>query len=219
MGKKIGVILAGCGVMDGSEIHESVLTILALDRGSAETIFLSPFKKQAHVMNHLEGKEADGEIRSIPVESARIARGKVFDITGYSAADLDGIVFPGGFGAAKNLCDFASKGDNCTVDTEVSRLIIEMHEEGKPMGFICIAPVIIAKVLGHLGVSITIGSDKGTASKVESMGARHKIREVHEIEVDLTHKIITTPAYMLGPGISDIEKGISKLITKLLEMA
>ncbi|MBI4862366.1 MAG: isoprenoid biosynthesis glyoxalase ElbB [Candidatus Riflebacteria bacterium] len=218
--KKIGVVLGGCGVMDGAEIHESVFTLLAIDRAGAKAVCLAPNVPQMHVVNHATGQEATGERRNVLEESARIARGEIKDLKTVKAADLDALVFPGGYGAAKNLCDFAVKGGDCTVQPEVARLVKEMRAAGKPMGFICIAPAIAAKVLGvEHHVQVTIGTDAGTAQKLVGMGARHVSCAVSEIAVDQANKVVTTAAYMLAQRISEVADGIDKLIKKLVEMA
>ena len=148
MAKKIGVVLSGCGVYDGAEIHESVLTLLALDRRGASAVLCAPDTPQMHVVNHLSGQVEEGASRNVLVESARIARGAIRDLATVKADELDGLVLPGGFGAAKNLCDFAVKGADCSVHPEVARLVREVHAQGKPVGAVCIAPVLVAKVLG-----------------------------------------------------------------------
>ena len=217
--KRIGVVLSGCGVYDGSEIHEAVLTLLTLDRTEAQVICMAPNIPQHHVIDHLGGKEAKGEARHVLAEAARIARGEIKDMKEIRAANLDALIFPGGFGAAKNLCDFAVKGKDCAVNAEVERLIKEMHAARKPIGFICIAPVIAARVLGEHHPTLTIGSDEATAGAIEAMGGRHVARPVDEIAVDEENKIVSTPAYMLGPSISHVARGIEKLVHKVLELA
>ena len=212
---KVGVILSGCGVYDGSEVHEATLTLFFLDRAGAEIICMAPNINQVEVVDHLTGKSGGGK-RNVLVESARIARGNIKDMKQIKASDLDALVIPGGLGAAKNLCDFAVKGADCTVNPEVDRLIKEMHEARKPMGFICIAPVMAAKVLG---ATVTIGSDANTAAAIEKMGGKHITREVSEIAFDEESKIVSTPAYMLGPTISKVALGIEKLIDKILQLA
>ena len=217
--KKIGVVLAGCGVKDGSEIHEAILTLLYLDKAKTETIIMAPDRNQMDVVNHLTEKVMPDETREILVESARIARGNIRDIKKVSADDLDALIFPGGFGAAKNLCDFAVKGENFTVNPDIEELILEMHKAKKPVGFICIAPVIAAKVLGKYHPKITIGNDESTAKVIENLGAKHINSSVDEIVVDEENNIVTTPAYMLGPSIAYISKGIEKLVKKVLELS
>ena len=213
--KKVGVVLAGSGVMDGSEIHEATLTLYFLDRAGAEIVCMAPDVEQRDVVNHLKG-EPSNETRNVLVEAARIARGNIKDIKEIKASDLDALIFPGGYGAAKNLCDFAIKGADCTVNPEVERLIKEMHEAGKPMGFICIAPVIAAKVLG---AEVTIGNDKDTAAAIEKMGGKHVVRNVDDIAFDEKNNVVSTPAYMLGPTISKVALGIEKLVNKVLELS
>lgn len=216
--KKIGVVLAGSGVYDGSEIHEAVVTLLALDEAGAQIICMAPDADQMHVIDHSKGEPVVGESRNIFVESARIARGEISDIAKISANDLDGLIFPGGYGLAKNLCTFATEGINCSVNSEVERLVKEIYETKKPLGFICIAPTMAAKILGKHSPKLTIGNDKGTAEAIEAMGGEHVECKVDEIAVDEKNKIVTTPAYMLGPSIAHIAKGIRKCVNKVLEM-
>ncbi len=214
---KIGVLLSGCGVFDGSEIHEAVLTLLALDRAGAEIVCLAPNVEQAHVIDHLTQKET-GEKRNVLVESARIARGEVKDLKDVRAADLDGLTIPGGFGAAKNLSDFAFKGQDATVLPDVQRLLSEMVAAGKPVGAICIAPATLTRALSDKKPEVTIGSDQGTAAAIEAMGGTHKTCSVDMIHVDEANKIVSTPAYMLGPSIKNVAEGIEKLVAKVLEL-
>jgi enhancing lycopene biosynthesis protein 2 len=215
--KKIGVVLSGCGVKDGSEIHEAVFTLLAIDRQGCEAVCMAP-DADFPVTNHLAMQES-GEKRNALVESARIARGNIRDIKGVKAADLDAIIFPGGFGAAKNLCDFAMKGAGASVHPEVSRLLKEMATAGKPIGAICIAPVIIAAVLGkEYSTTVTIGNDAGTAAEIEKTGATHRECQVAEIVVDEKNKLVTTPAYMLANRISEVYEGIDKCVREVIKL-
>jgi enhancing lycopene biosynthesis protein 2 len=218
MGKRIGVLLSGCGVYDGSEIHEAVLTLLALDRAGASVVCAAPDVAQMHVINHLTGEES-AETRNVLVESARIARGAIRNLKDVSAADLDGLIIPGGFGAAKNLSDFAVKGAQAEVNPEVRRIIEEMTSAGKPVGAICIAPATLTRVLGNSRPEVTIGNDAATAAAIESMGGRHRACSVDMIHVDRDNRLVTTPAYMLGPGIKDVAVGIEKLVAQVLAMA
>lgn len=215
---KIGVLLSGCGVYDGSEIHEAVLTLLALDRSGAEIICMAPDIDQYHVINHITQEVAE-EKRNVLVESARIARGEIKDLKDVNASDLDGLIIPGGFGAAKNLSDFAVKGPEAVVFPEVKRLLNEMVESKKPIGAICIAPATLTKALSNKNPEVTIGNDQATASAIEAMGGRHKTCTVDMIHFDDRNKIVTTPAYMLGPGIKDVALGIEKLVDRILELA
>ena len=201
---KIGVLLSGCGVYDGSEIHEAVLTLLALDRAGADIQCLAPDMEQQDVVNHLTG-ETQSESRNVLVESARIARGNIKNISKISVADLDALIIPGGFGAAKNLSDFASRGVEANVRPEVEHLLKEMLGAGKPIGAICIAPATLVKALADWHPEVTIGSDLATATAVTSMGGKHYDCAVDEIHVDDRLKIVTTPAYMLGPGIKEVQ--------------
>lgn len=215
--KKIAVILSGCGVFDGAEIHESVLTMLEIERNGAGYQCLAPNIAQAHVINHLTGEEMPQE-RNVMVEAARIARGEVIDLNDANPADYDAVILPGGFGAAKNLCDFAFKGAECRVEESVERFITSMHQAGKPVGFVCIAPVM-APILCGEGVKATIGNDQDTASAIEALGGSHQVCSVTEFIVDEDKKVVTTPAYMLAGSISEAHSGISKLVSKIIEMA
>lgn len=217
MAKKIGVLLTGCGVFDGAEIHESTLTLYFLDREEAEIICMAPDVDQLHVINHQTSQEVD-EKRNVLVESARISRGNMKDLASVSAGDLDGLVLPGGFGAAKNLVDYAVKGRDCSIHPDVKRIIEEIVDAGKPLGAMCIAPIVVAVALKDKSLNpvLTIGTDAATASDLEYFGATHRNTEVDEIAVDEVHKIVTTPAYMLGPGISDVAKGIEKVVKQVL---
>ncbi|HPC82888.1 MAG TPA: isoprenoid biosynthesis glyoxalase ElbB [Thermoanaerobaculaceae bacterium] len=216
---RIGVLLAGCGVYDGAEIHEAVVTLLALDREGAEAVCLAPSVAQYHVVNHLTGQPMPGAQRNVLEEAARIARGAVRDVAGVAASELDALVIPGGFGAAKNLCSFAFEGANCSVQPAVESLVRALHEAGKPIGAMCIAPAILARVLGPLQPRLTIGTDAATAAALESMGARHVPCAVDDIVVDETARVVSTPAYMLAGRIGEAAAGIEKLVAAVVRMA
>ena len=218
MAKKVGVLLSGCGVFDGAEIHESVITLLTLDRAGAEIVCMAPDMEQLHVINHLT-QEVTDEKRNVLVESARIARGEIKDLKDVKASDLDALIIPGGFGAAKNLSDFAVKGPDATVHKEVKRILQEMLTAGKPIGAICIAPTTLVRALSDKSPEVTIGNDQGTAEAIAAMGGRHKVCSVDMICLDENNNIVTTPAYMLGPGIKDVAAGIEKLVQKVMELA
>jgi len=216
--KKIGVVLSGCGVRDGSEIHEAVCALLAIDQAGAEAVCMAPDIELDEV-NHCTMEPA-GAKRNVLVEAARIARGNIKDIAEVKAADLDALIFPGGFGAALNLCDFAQKGAAAAVNPEVSRLVKELHAAKKPIGAICIAPALIAAILGKdVGPTLTIGSDPGTAAEIEKTGAKHQDCLSTDIIIDQANKIVTTPAYMLAGRISEIYEGIGKCVKAVVEMA
>ena len=217
---KVGVVLSGCGVYDGTEVHESVITLLALNRAGAEVQCMAPDMDQLHVINHLTGEEAPGETRNVLVEAARIARGDIVDIATVKGGDLDALIFPGGFGAAKNLCDFAVKGADSSVNPEVLRLTKEMVSAKKPVGVICIAPALMAKVMEDtkVNVNLTIGTDKETASTIEEMGSIHASCTVQDFVVDRENKIVSTPAYMLANQISEAADGIEKLVQEVLSL-
>ena len=218
MAKKIGVILSGCGFKDGAEIHESVLALLALDKAGADVVCMAPNVDQAQVVNHITD-ETVAEKRNVLVESSRIARGDIQDVANVHGAELDGLILPGGFGAALNLSDFASKGPDATVHPEVERVITEVHDGHKPVGAICIAPGVAAKVLGKHGVKVTIGNDEGTAKAIEGCGAKHENCVVQSVVIDADQKVVTTPAYMLGPNIRHVAAGIELLVAEVMKMA
>lgn len=218
---KVAVVLSGCGVFDGAEIHESVLTLLYLDKAGADISCFAPDKDQLHVIDHRNGQPVEGETRNVLTEAARIARGEIAPIDQLNVDSFDAVVFPGGFGAAKNLCTYAVDGDSCEVDVDAARVIQEAHVKGKVIGAICIAPVLIAKALQgqQLHPKLTIGSDAATAGSLREMGAENEPKGVSEITVDEDNRIVSTPAWMLGPSIGHVASGIEKLIAKVLEMA
>ena len=214
--KHIAVILAGCGVYDGAEIHESVITLLRLDQRGAKVQCFAPNIEQMHVINHLTG-EAMPETRNVLVESARIARGQIKDIRDARVEDFDALIIPGGFGAAKNLSDFATQGTACAVQPDVLALAEAFAEAGKPIGLMCIAPAMAAKIYGP-GVTCTIGNDPDTTAAIEKMGAVHQDCEVSEIVEDPARKLVSTPAYMLAQSISEAASGINKMVDRVLEL-
>ena len=217
--KKVGVLLSGCGVNDGAEIHESVITMLALDRAGAEMVLMAPNIDQMHVVNHYTGQEMD-EYRNVLVESSRIARGNIKDMAEISANDMDALIIPGGFGVAKNLCDYAMAGPDCSINPDVYRLISELKLLNKPIGAICIAPAMMAKILGELDESanMTIGSDETTSKDIEAMGSVHVECQVSEMVVDEKKNLVTKPAYMEAKTIKDAADGVEKLVKQVLSM-
>ena len=214
--KKVAVILSGCGVYDGAEIHESVITLLRLDQRGALVQCFAPNVAQLHVINHLTGEEMP-ESRNVLVESARIARGDIKDIREAKVEDFDALIVPGGFGAAKNLSSFATEGSACSVQADVLALAEAFAEAGKPVGLMCISPAIAAKIYGP-GVICTIGKDPETAAAVTKMGATHQECEVTDIVEDKARKLVSTPAYMLAKSISEAASGINKMVDRVLEL-
>ncbi|CAM6326220.1 MULTISPECIES: isoprenoid biosynthesis glyoxalase ElbB [Citrobacter] len=212
--KKIGVVLSGCGVYDGAEIHEAVLTLLAIARSGAQAVCFAPDKPQADVVNHVTG-ESMAETRNVLIEAARITRGEIRPLSQAVSAELDALIVPGGFGAAKNLSTFASQGRECQVDADLAALAVAMHQSGKPLGFMCIAPAMLPKIFGF-PLRLTIGTDIDTAEVLEDMGAEHVPCPVDDIVVDEDHKIVTTPAYMLAQNIAEAASGIEKLVSRVL---
>ena len=215
------VVLSGCGVYDGSEIHEAVVTLLALDRAGADVKCFAPDTAQQDVIDHAEGSPAEGETRSVLAESARIARGEIEPLADLDVAAFDCVLLPGGFGAAKNLCDFASAGAEAKAQDDVQRVIREAHVGGKAIGAMCIAPAAVAVALKGVGVTprMTIGTDAATAEGLEAMGAEHVDCEVGGIVVDEENRIVTTPAYMLAGSIGEAADGIEQLVAETLRLA
>ncbi|HBE9078419.1 MULTISPECIES: isoprenoid biosynthesis glyoxalase ElbB [Serratia] len=214
--KQVAVVLSGCGVYDGAEIHEAVLTLLALDRAGAQAVCFAPDKAQLHVINHLSGEEMP-ESRNVLLESARIARGKIQALSLADAEQLDALIVPGGFGAAKNLSSFATQGAECSVDPDLSKLIREMHKKNKPMGFMCIAPTLLPKVFDQ-PLRLTIGNDPDLGEVIDAMGGEPVICPVDDIVVDIENKVVTTPAYMLAQSIGEAAQGIDKLVSRVLDL-
>jgi len=217
---KVGVVLSGCGVYDGSEIQEAVLTLLALDRLGATVVCLAPNIEQDHVVNHRTGKLAE-EVRNVLDESARIARGKVQDVAKAKAGDFDALVLPGGFGAAKNLSNFATAGSKARVEPNVGRLLREMHKARKPIAALCISPAVVAAALRdeRTGTKLTIGSDEATAKAIVEMGSKHVVCPVDEMRVDEEQRIVSSPAYMYDARIGEVATGIEKAMKELVRLA
>jgi len=213
---KVGVVLSGCGFLDGAEIRESVLTLLALERAGVDYECLAPDVEQMHVVDHTCGTPTEGESRNVLREAARIARGEIRPTADVDPAELSGLVLPGGYGAAKNLSDFATQGAACEVEESVARLVRGVHDAGKPVGFICIAPAIAAKLLP--GVKLTIGSDAATAATLEDMGAKHVECAVDDFVEDEEQKVLSCPAYMVDAGLPEIAEGIDRLVRRLAQM-
>jgi len=220
MAKRIGVLLSGCGVQDGSEIHEATLTLLALDRLGAVIVPIAP-SKLAEVVDHAKGQPVP-EKRNTLIESARISRGDITDCARARAKELDGLIMPGGAGAAKNLSNFVLRGAGCTVDPSVGKLIAGMSDLKRPIGAMCIAPATLAAALRDIdvtGVRMTIGNDPATARKIEELGQIHVECAVDDCVIDEDHKIVTTPAYMLAGSIKELVPGIEKLVKAVYDMA
>ena len=228
MAKKIGVLLSGCGVYDGSEIHEAVLTLLELDKLGVEAVCMAPDIEQHHVINHLNGEEMN-EKRNVLIESARIARGNIKPLSEVNTDELDGLAMPGGFGAAKNLTKWAFSGPDGEILPEVKKLIQDIANAGKPIASVCISPAVLAKALEGTGIhaEITVGTTQSpspydiaaTNDGLFATGAKAVLCEVEEMVVDAPHKIITSPCYMMEASISQVAKGISKTMAKLVELA
>lgn len=219
---QFAVVLSGCGVFDGTEIHEAVLTMLAIDEAGADYQCFAPNTWQARTIDHFTGHAAaiagDEDNRNVLAESARIARGQIKDLKEFNAKDYDAIVFPGGFGAALNWCDFAVKASDCEVNSEVRRAVEESYKEGLVIGAMCIAPTMIAKILGKHNIKLTIGNDAKVAAGLQKMGAEHENKAATEVSVDDENKIVTTPCYMLATSIKDIAAGTRNLVNEMIEL-
>ena len=225
--KKVGVILSGCGVYDGSEIHESVSVLIALAQQGMEAVCYAPNSTQHHVVNHISGEEMP-EKRNVLIESARIARGQIKDLSTFAISDVDAIVLPGGFGAAKNLSTWAFDGPNASVNEQVKSVIQEVVKAQKPIVSLCISPVIIAKVFEgtHIQPNLTVGTTadsspydiKATSEALQSIGAKTSYTSIQEVLVDEQNKIITAPCYMMEANVAEVFQNIQKSIQKLAEI-
>jgi enhancing lycopene biosynthesis protein 2 len=213
--KKFAVILAGSGVFDGAEIHEATLTLLAIKKQGADYEIFAPDIPQHHVINHFTGKEMP-EKRNVLVESARIARGNIKSLTQFKADAFDAIILPGGFGVAKNLCSWAFEGDNCKVNPDVEKAIKGMYNAKKPIGAMCIAPIILGKLFP--GTNLTTGDDKASADFIKKMGSEYTKTTHSEIVIDKTRKLFTTPCYMLDADIVQIAEGTENIVREMLKM-
>ncbi|KAM7407120.1 hypothetical protein PAMA_003041 [Pampus argenteus] len=224
MSKRVAVVLAGCGVYDGSEIHEASAVLVHLSRGGASVNMFAPNIDQMHVVDHLKS-EPSQEKRSVLVESARLARGNIQDLSKLSVTDHDAIIFPGGFGAAKNLCTWAVQGKDCSVNAEVKAVLQAFHGEGKPIGLCCISPVLAAKVFP--GCEVTVGLEKDdkypdttdTAEAINQLGCKHVSKSVSESHVDDRNKLVTTCAFMCNAPIHEIFDGIGVMVKDVLKLA
>ncbi len=213
--KNVAVVLSGCGFKDGAEITEAVSSLIALTEKGCNVSCFAP-KQTFTATNHLSGQAADE--RDILAEAARIARGDIKDLKELRVGDFDAVVFPGGYGAALNLCDWGKKGAACSINADVKRVIEDFHGKQKPIAAICIAPVLLAKVLGAKQVTLTIGNDKETAQEIEKTGAKHQTCAVTDCVVDSKNRIVTTPAYMYEAKPFEVFTGIRKAIGSLLAM-
>lgn len=212
---KIAVILSGCGVQDGAEIHESVLSLLAIDQLGADAVCFAPDMEQRHVINHLTNEEMP-EKRNVLVEAARIVRGKISDLATLNPDDVDALLFPGGFGAAKNLSSFAFDGAGCTVHPAVETAVTRMVEAGKPIGALCISPVVMAKILP--GALVTIGNDTATIGAVRAMGGKHEITSHGQITVDPKYRLVCAPCYMLPANLWQVFQDAEAVVRRLLTL-
>lgn len=218
--KNVAVILSGCGYLDGAEIRESVLTLLALDSEGSQYKIFAPNKDQYHVVDHLSGDEVAGATRNVLEESARIARGKIDDLANLNESDFDALVIPGGLGVAKNMCSFLFHGSGASVDEQVVARIRDFKTAGKPIGAVCIAPALVALSIGDYNPTLTIGNEDSIAGELEKLGAKHEICATSECVVDENNKVVSTPAYMDDDAnLADVFSGISKLVSHVIRLA
>ncbi|WP_432458974.1 isoprenoid biosynthesis glyoxalase ElbB [Agarivorans sp. QJM3NY_25] len=215
--KKVAVILSGCGVFDGAELGESILTLLHITKAGASYQCFAPDVMQRHTINHLTGEEQQ-QTRNVLLESARVARGDVKAVTELVAEDFDALIIPGGFGAAKNLSDFAVNGAEASVQGDVLKACKAFAEANKPAAYMCIAPVMIPLVYGP-GAQFTIGNDTDTIAVISALGGEHIECAVADIVVDHSRKLVSTPAYMLAQNLVEAELGIAKLVNQVLAMS
>jgi len=216
MAPRVVVVLSGCGVFDGTEIHEAVIALLTFSEEGATVQCTAP-ELDFHVVDHATGQPTDLR-RSTLVESARIARGAIVPLTDIQAEDYDALFFPGGFGAAKNLTSFAFDGADCSIDPQVERVVQAFHAAGKPIGAVCIAPAVIARALGSHSPKLTIGNDPGAAEALQALGAEHHDRPVTDCLVDPANKLVSAPAYMLDAPLHDVAKGIAAAVRATLAL-
>lgn len=221
----IAVVLSGCGVYDGTEVHEASAVMVSLSRQATDYKIYAPDKPQMHTINHLNGEEIQGDNRNVLIESARIARGKIEKLSELDVSKHDAVIIPGGFGAAKNLCNFAVKQADCTVDDEVAGILKSFYEAKKPIGLCCIAPVLAAKVIA--GCHVTMGQEaedggrwpfSGACGAIGAMGSNHVPKNVDEIHIDKANKIVTTPAFMCNTGVHEIHDGVAKMVQGVLDL-
>ncbi len=215
--KKVAVILSGCGVYDGSEIHEAVLTLLAIEQNDASYRCFAPNINQHHVINHITGEVSEHESRNVLVESARIARGDCEDLTELREQDFDALIVPGGFGAAKNLCSFALDGENYQINEQVLVACQSFAKVDKPTGYMCIAPAMLPLIYPK-GIQGTIGTDIDTASLISAKGLVHNNCDVEGVVIDHAHKVVSTPAYMLATSLTEAATGINNLVKNVLAL-
>ena len=216
MSKKIAVVLSGCGFLDGAEINESVLTLLAIEEAGCDYQVYAPNIDQHHVVNHFTGEETS-ESRNVLVESSRIVRGEIAPLEELDPDQFDALILPGGYGVAKNLSDFASTGKDVTINQSLLDICRAFCRLKKPAGYLCIAPALLPKVYGG-GVVCTIGNDEETAGVINACGGVHEKTAVEEVIIDTERKVVSTPAYMLANNLIEARTGIKKLVDAVVRM-
>ena len=218
---RVAVLLAGCGHLDGAEVREAVLTLLALDQQGAAYQCIAPNAPQHHVVSHVSGEPVAGATRNILEESSRIARqGQCLDLAQVQVEDFAALIMPGGYGVAKNHCSFAFKGAQAEVRPDVAAFVCGFFDAKKPVGAICIAPALVALALhGKASANLTLGNDAGCASAMQQLGQQHHdTPNARQIVIDEAHKLITTPAYMFDDArLSDVFVGIERCVAEVLK--
>ncbi|XP_053328426.1 glutamine amidotransferase-like class 1 domain-containing protein 3, mitochondrial [Spea bombifrons] len=223
MSKKVAVILSGCGVYDGSEIHESSAVYVHLSRAGAQTVFFAPNINQMHVVDHIKGQPTE-EKRNVLTESARIARGNIKDLKDLKVSEYDALIIPGGFGVAKNLSTWAVEGKDCSVLKAIEDVFKAFHNAKKPIGLCCISPVLAAKLLP--GCEVTVGHDTesekwpnaATADDIKKLGCKHVNKHANEAHVDENNKLVTASAFMCNCPIHEIYDGIGEMVKAVLKL-
>ena len=216
MSKKIAIVLSGCGFLDGAEINETVLALLAIEEAGCSYQVYAPDIDQYHVVNHMTGEETS-ETRNVLVESSRIVRGNISSLDKLKPEDFDALILPGGYGVAKNLSDFAVRGKDLTINGALLAVCSRFHALKKPAGYICIAPVLLTTIYGE-GVTCTIGNDKDIAEIINDSGGIHQAASVDDIVIDADRKVVSTPAYMLANNLMEARTGIKKLVEAVVDM-
>lgn len=201
--KRVAMILSGCGVNDGSEMTEAAGLIIALSQAGYAIRFYAPDRAQHDVIDHAAARPMQ-DTRNILVESARIARGQIEPLSALSTAHADAVVLPGGFGVAKNLSNFAARGQDARLAPDVAEALAPFLAAGKPLVALCAAPLVLgllARDAGIEGARLTFGHEaEGTEliQAIEAWGQKHVEMPVDEACIDSRHHLVSVPAYMYG---------------------
>jgi enhancing lycopene biosynthesis protein 2 len=230
MAKRVAVILSGCGHRDGSDVAETMLAFLMLDRAGAKVICAAPDAEQREVVDHLMDAAASAiatptaaATSSVPrnarVEAARLAPGEVLPLAALDPNRLEGLFIPSGRGVATLLSDYAEKGALCAVDPDLARVMKALLAAKKPMGFVGLAAVLAARVLGPVaGVRLTLGSKAVVAAKHAAvMGADVRPGAIDDVIADERARVYSTPGLEAeGARLAQVAKAIEKLARALV---